>query len=394
MYLGYPQAEIFPKQDTLASRDDVGNWIHVPYFDSARTMCYGLLDGRPLKLEDWISLAEKGRISPEDLKTSGPPENDFLPGAPPCLQAFARNGVPEGERNRVLFALGVYAKKIVESDPGRGLELGTLVDEMNTRILVPPLGRTEVNDTLKSLGRRQYFYPCTKPPLTSVCNKQMCRQAEFGIGGSPHDPGITIDSITKIDSDPPLYFVQVNGKRITVPDAATLINQRLFQQLIFQALDILPSTIPKLKWEETLNQLMIDCDHIEAPSDAGIRGVFLYHLNQFCTTRAQAKDMDEILQGKPFRDDNNYIWFRSSDLLNYLERQRFREYRPHQIWGRLREELKAQHRFVNLRGRGINLWGVSMEPEEIPVEELEPFKVHRINKPDTFEEDDSWQYEQ
>jgi hypothetical protein len=356
VYLGYPGAEVFPKQSTLASKNDVGNWIHVPYFASERTGCYGIdHDGKALALLNWLDWVEGRRVAGERaLAEITMEEVDLLQGAPPCLVALARNGIPEGMRNAALFAFGVFVKKA--HDPGWEDVLAMI----NQRYFSPPLEFSEVADTIKSVGKKQYFYPCSKPPIVSVCNKEICRTVEHGIGGSIDDPGIQLESITKIDSLPPYYFVQVNGKRIEVPDSAMLLSQGAFRKLVFEALDMIPMMIKEAKWAQLINGLMQGATHITAPVDAGAYGQFYFHLVQFCVMKGQARDRDELLLGKPWADEDGVVWFRSTDLIAYLDRHRFRAYTSHKIWALLRENLGAEHRFVNINGSGCNIWGVSL----------------------------------
>jgi len=64
--LGFAGVEIFPKQDKLASPEDVGNWINMPYFDHERTMTYGIKNGKPLSTEDFITYAHLQAVSMDD----------------------------------------------------------------------------------------------------------------------------------------------------------------------------------------------------------------------------------------------------------------------------------------------------------------------------------------
>jgi hypothetical protein len=43
--LGHRGVEVFPKQSVLASKEDVGNWINMPYYRGAETNRYAVLPG-------------------------------------------------------------------------------------------------------------------------------------------------------------------------------------------------------------------------------------------------------------------------------------------------------------------------------------------------------------
>lgn len=372
--LGYPAAEVFPKQDALASEADVGNWIHVPYQHAWNTTTYGLLNGKQLDPEQWLTYAEASRLSSPDLASVEINEVVGLEGAPPCLQALARHGVPEGNRNNALFAFAVLAK--MRSDDNWEDDL----DKLNHTYMHPPLPRTELSVIIKSLQKKEYFYPCKQNPIKSVCNKELCREAKYGIAGQDDDPGVQVSGITKVLTDPPHYFVQVNGKRIEVPSSEILLQQARFQRVVFEAVDIIPKSLKSVKWVSLINRLMKDATYVEAPDDAGTYGQFQFHLQQFCTVRAQANDQSEMLHGKAWTDDSGWTWFRGSDLLAYLERQHFRQYRVHQIWAMLREKVSAKHQFVNLKGVGANVWGI---PKFTDVQQ-EEFDVPRTESDDVF----------
>lgn len=369
VFLGYPGAEVFPKQIALASKEDVGNWIHVPYFDADRSLCHGVTaTGDPIKIAEWLDIAEQGKVDPDTLGPIHIDDHELLAGAPPCLQTFARNGVPDGQRNNVLFAMGVYCKKA--HDPGWEDELAKL----NQSYMSPPLAFGEVEDTIKALRKKTYFYPCNKAPLSSVCNKSICRTVEHGIGGTPTDPGVQIESITKVDSDPPFYFVQVNGHRIEVQDSRALLNQGVFRQLVFEKLDVIPSLIKEAAWAGLINALMADAHHIEAPADASAYGQFEEHLITFLVGRAMAKDKDEIILGRPWKDPDGIVWFRYTDFGTYLDRRKFRDYNSTKIYAVMKQNLKCKHAFWRLKGGGVNVWG--LDPNVIsPQPPTEPFDV-------------------
>ena len=46
-----------------------------------------------------------------------------------------------------------------------------------------------------------------------------------------------------------------------------------------------------------------------------------------------------------------------ADLMAYLDRQHFKEYKVHQVTSILREN-GAEHHFFNIKGKGTNLWAV------------------------------------
>lgn len=351
--LGFPGVEIFPKQDHLAGPEDVGNWINMPYFDAQRTTRYGIWKGKALALEDFVDYAEASQVLLDDLhEIELLDSEDGLPGAPPCLRTLAANGIPEGTRNNALYNFAVLAKMM---DAG-GEQWPDMLGKFNTEYMTPPLPLSEVNALVKSMGKKDYFYKCKDAPCQQVCNKDLCRQAEYGIGGNGDDPGVQIDGLTKICTNPPVWVVQVAGARLQM-QTDEFMTQQKFAKKCIEAINFFPMTLKTNKWKQLLNSLLREVREIEAPDDAGIVGQFWYHLEQFCTNRSPANSKDEILLGKPWHEGGR-TYFRSADLLKYLEQQRFRDLKGNQIYAAMKQERDCKHHFANLRGKGVNFWSV------------------------------------
>ena len=347
--LGFDGSEIFPKQENLANKTDIGNWINMPYFDAMRTTRYAIVEGAPLSLEDFLDYAEHGSVYEEDLAKIEPPVDDILYEGPPCLQVLTRNGVPEGGRNEVMFNCAVYAKKRYKDDYEPEL------DKMNATFNHPPLPRGEINAIVKQMGKKDYYYKCKQAPLCNHCNKDLCRHREFGIGGTD-DPGVMIDGISKLLTEPPLWFVSVNNVRIPM-ETDEFLSQAKFRKCCVEVLTIAPSMISAKAWLKMVNKLLKNADHIDAPEDASPRGQLMYLLEQFCTTKAQARLEDEVLLGKPWTDNGN-TYFRSHDLYKYLEQQKFKAYKEHKIYSVINEALNVQQVQKKIKGKNVRMWSV------------------------------------
>ena len=115
--LGLSSCEIFPKQrQIMVHKNDLGNWLNIPYQKAARTTRYALYDnGIGIPLIDWYSFIDKFRLTKEQffaikVDDSLIEEKDF-DQYPPCLQAVIRNGCEGGFRNNALTAFATLAKK-------------------------------------------------------------------------------------------------------------------------------------------------------------------------------------------------------------------------------------------------------------------------------------------
>ena len=371
--LGWGNAEIFPKQTRIVpERGDIGQWINVPYFNAADTNRFALdKEGAKMTCKDFIDYAMTIRQSKEELIGISLKEEERLVDGPPCLNHLTSIGFPEGTRNVGLFNLGVYARKMYPDSWEK------YVEEYNAKYLDPPLPTNEVLGVMKSLRKKDFFYQCKQAPLCNFCNMPKCRKQKHGIGvGGTGLP--KFGTLTKLLSDPVIWFLEVeNGGRLEL-STEDLQNQRRFQNRCMESLNVMPTMIKQEEWQEIIQGLLENVTVVEMPVGLTPSGMLLQHLEDFCTSRAQANTKEEILNGKPFLDGEVHL-FRMQDFLAYLERRKFRELDLPQIglWFR---EWKADKRFLNLKGKGVN---VTVFPK-FKIKQLEKFDNPITDTPPPF----------
>ena len=356
--LGYAGLEIFPKQIKLANKSDVGNWINMPYFDADNTVRFALYKGKKLSPAKFIEYADKMAFSLSDLEGFNVEigEGVFSDG-PPCLQALAASGFPQGTRNMGLFNMGVYARLKFGDTWQQELE------KYNHEYLHPPLGSGEVAQALKSLGRKAYFYTCDKQPVVQCCNKEICKKRQFGVGGGGEDVPVTIGRLTRINSEVPTFYIDVEGVRMEVEPTQLLLQDR-FRLMCIEKISKLPTRMKQPEWEAIVRDRLENQEVVEAPRDAGPKGQFYLHLEVFLTNRHKAKAIDELLLGKPFVDEKDgRTYFRSIDLMKYLDQVHFREFKPRQIWA-LIGEMGGRHEQFNLKGKCVQAWSITSPSEQ------------------------------
>jgi hypothetical protein len=368
--LGFGGAEVFPKQAKLHSEKDIGNWINMPYFailsELAATERYGIFKGQELTLRGFVDRAESIRITAQQLDQLLITETEDFVEGPPCLQALARGGFPEGMRNNAMFAVGVYLKKRYPDD------WATYLSQYNVRFFKPPLEDKEVKELVKSLKRKDYNYPCDKPPIQKMCNRSLCRTREFGIGKGSDDWGLVVDSdAQKIDTDPPYWMVTVNGKRLML-FADHIQSQTLFGKLCIEKLGFVPAKLPGDKWRSEMNKLMGSAEVVPAPEDAGVGGELEYHLQQFCTVYPQAETREEILTGKPYIEDG-LVYFRSADFKAYLDAKKFRALNGVHLYARLKQ-AGVEGKQLWIKDANVRVWTVKayILPPPVPPKSIQP----------------------
>jgi len=351
--LGYPGCEVFPKQISLSSDKDVGNWINMPYFGDTR---YAVEAGRNLTQEQFLDLAEGRAITREQLLGIELPVDVELVDAPPCLQALAQRGFPPGTRNNCLFNLGVYARLRY------GDEYEPYLDKFNANLMAEPLGHNEVATLVKQVNKKDYFYTCDRSPLSDHCNKSLCKNRQFGLCVNGGTMALLPEGLMKLMYTPPKWVVLVDGVNIEI-DTDTLLQQPKFMKVMVERLNRFPSPVRPKVWRQHIDGILQKVEEVEVPQEASDFGVFTYKLEEFCTLKnKRAQTRDEITLGKVWVDARSgRCFFRGPDLLSYLDKQHFRAPAT-TVWSWMRE-LGASHGVKQVRGKSTKLWSVPT-PEE------------------------------
>ncbi len=123
---------------------------------------------------------------------------------------MVENKVGEGGRNNALTQVGIYYNK---SDPDNWQEK---MLEWNYRYMEEPLPGDEVRQIGRNVSKSKYEYLCKLEPMCALCNKDLCLTKKWGVGpqhGIDYQD-YDIDRIIKIMSDPPIYYVVINGDQV------------------------------------------------------------------------------------------------------------------------------------------------------------------------------------
>lgn len=365
-YLGYGGCEIFPKQSVLANKNDVGNWLNMPYFDAEATTRYIVRNGNPvLDVADAVDIFRKARINPADLLDveleTNPTVQEKHKGIPPCLEMLMTKGFPKGTRNEALFSLGVYCKQRWPDT------WDTELEKINHEYMHPPLTSAEVQTVIKSLSKsKEYFYRCSNPPLAQVCNKPKCHTRAYGVGSS--GASVEISALTKLCTEPPIWTVQVNGRRIQV-DTVELLNQEKFRFKCFETMNLLPKRVGRAAWEAIINELTQTMQVIDdVPQEVSKTGQMLGYIAEFVASCVRTTDKNELVsaQKKLYVETlgrENWGWFRTSQLFTFLERKRYNILPNRMIYHILKERLSCKHKAHNIKKQCVNCWAVPLDDD-------------------------------
>ena len=376
--LGWGNCEIFPKQEELlAERGDVGNFINLPYQNAKYTTRYAVQKtGDSLDLEKFLDLAEKFRITAKQLAALefGATSEVVLPDGPPCLQKLTDFGIPEGGRNVTLLNVGVYYKQASPND------WKALLEKHNQDYCNPPLPAREVVLVQEQLEKKEYFYTCKQEPLHGHCNKALCRSRKWGVGNA--NSHVPMGGLTVVESEPPVWFVDVDGARLEL-STKQLQMQVEFQRACMEQMYTMPARMKESDWRDLVDNLLKDATRIPVPEELTQKGLFAELLENFCTSRIQARSPEELLTGKPWTDAG-MTYFKLSSLQEYLKRNNFMHYTRGQITERLKEMNKgsASDKIYRFRDnsdnwKSVRVWFVpEMHRGEVDLPEV------------TFEEED------
>ncbi len=345
--LGHSRAEVFPKQTkVLTAQGDVGNWIICPYFGGTysgriREQVGLRKTGAEMLLTEFLAVAEGARITPEQLvnltkvprlapvvgrtgthvthvRHANGHAGPFSDG-PPCLEHLVRDKVGEGNRNSFLFQCGIYYKRAYPSDWRERLE------NANRDHCDPPVTAEEVLMLIKSLAKdgKEYQYTCRTEPMHSHCDGKLCRMRRYGVG--EHGAVPIIAGLSVLDTDPPIWFLDVDEMRVEVNTEDLMVYSR-FQQKCAAQLHQFFAQVRQAQWIQILAEARKNLTVIKAPPEASIRGVFHELLEEFLTDRPSASRREELAAGLPFFDtEENRFYFRLRDLGRFLKQQGWRD---------------------------------------------------------------------
>lgn len=376
--LGLSGCEIFPKQTTmLTDKGDVGNWIVMPYygdtFGGKIKEQVGLKrTGSEMELTEFLRAAEGAAITEEEMALLGQRRavqankakrilpgskepsnvNDFSDG-PPCLQNMILDGgIERGGQSNTLLHMGVYYKRANPADWEKRLE------RANQEFLSPPGSTEGLLSVLRSLRKKDYEYLCKTEPMCSHCNATVCRTRKFGVGDGGNIP--IINSISKLDTDPAIWFVDVEGQRLEC-STDQLQNYMLFQKLCIDRLQKSYALIKVGEWFAILNEALRNVVIIPVPEDISKGGKFYELMEEFLTNRARGNVREDILSGRPWEcEEDNRHYFRIKDLEKFLIREGVRDLNRPQINNRIRDMGGNSHP-IKIKGRNTSTWYIPSE---------------------------------
>lgn len=388
--IGFPRAELFPKQDHLDKDVDgelrLGNWINLCYFDVNDTVRYTLNpDGSKASIEQFISMAQAKRAHPDQISVA---ENAAHAGAPPCIKKMLASGVGKGVRNDALYNIVVYLKR---ANPNTYLDDAL---DINNSVFQPPLSTSEAKVVIKSASRRDYKYKCGIAPCKELCDSKVCVEQEFGIPKSEYDEMNAVSmlpefsDVVKFDTDPVKWGITVNKtKMITNIPTEALYNFEILKQRITESLMIGVPSITKRSWERTIIPLISSARVVEIPDDASISGIIGNRLREFLdkantAVTDEVKEPEKLLRGIPCvmpikAAGEKCMVFRVMDFTKYLKAVKAEDVKGPNLWFALKSipKLGIDHTRISVKGKKMTVWYVPMSSYDKPEHSMPEFRA-------------------
>ena len=179
-----------------------------------------------------------------------------------------------------------------------------------------------------------------------------------------------MSSLTKIDGDPPIWILNVDGERVELTTNG-LTSQGQFQKECVSQINKFPIAVNQRAWQTRIQLLLDNVTIVEVPPDATLKGEFEDLLHAFCCERARGEEREDILQGTAVWVDQR-VYFQIKDVKKHLSVNDFNHYTSNKITLRL-QDLEAEKMFWRVKNKGVHVWSLpqdyfadSQEPLELP----------------------------
>ena len=167
--------------------------------------------------------------------------------------------------------------------------------------------------------------------------------------------GSDLSSLTKIDGDPPIWILNVDGNRVELSTNG-LTSQVQFQKECVSQINKFPLTVAQKAWQVRIQTLLDKLTVVEVPPDATFKGEFEELLYSFSSERAKGEEREDILQGIAVWVDDR-VYFQIKDLKKHLAVNDFNHYTSNKITLRL-QDLGAEKMFWRVRNKGVHVWSL------------------------------------
>lgn len=205
----------------------------------------------------------------------------------------------------------------------------------------------EILAALEAINRRRCVPPLPLGDLQRIA-RSVCRYAIGKVIQIKTEGVAMYDRLRKVQTDPPIYVLAVNGIDVQV-NVQTLTNHSALRVAVFAAADLVVSRMKNEEWDTTLDSLMKGLEILPAPRDASAGGVAWEAIREYLSRRDE--DEESFGLGKPIERDGLAIC--NGMMLRNGLRARDIKMEQQALWALFRDHGGAKQ---NLRINGKQEW--------------------------------------
>jgi hypothetical protein len=356
--LGCSKSEIFPKQDVLVE-GSLGNWINLPYQNAAKTNRYAYFNGSMQDLEGFMDAVET-------IKKHRQKDKAVLHRLPPCLAHLLIDGCPSGGRNQSLYQFGVFYKK---SQPDAWEDR---IQEINFKVMNPPLPQIEVKNIVSSLSKKDYGYKCEEVPMCDICQKDICASVPFGVAGVASED-MKIGSIRKIVGDKIKWEMEVN-KQIIELESGELMDFRYCRVKLMECTDRILPMMKQEIWEEFVNEKLKEVIIRELPESARESGGVYGEVCQWARHSVNSENLIDLMRDMPIVgmvENAKSLIFKPRDMIRYFKQMKY-SMDEKMAWNSL-SKYGIKCSTIAIKTRKITIWSLPWNENEMGMVEMPSF---------------------
>lgn len=243
----------------------------------------------------------------------------------------------DGGRNKGFFNVGIYLRRRMNPlDPDVALELPqktALRDklvEVHTQWRVDSGNsgiQNELNTIAAQAAKGKWGYKCTDEPLKSYCDRPTCLKRRFGVGTGVTDSVFSISGFTIVNTVDKQYYLNMDDKRMHIPDVSSLLSQHEFAKLVTNTVDRVWQMMAEPKYKELIDGLLKNADVIEGPPDTDRNAIVLDALREFVNQKKQdaGKNDSAFFSGRVlWNTENTEARFKFDQFMAYLTAKGYR----------------------------------------------------------------------
>jgi hypothetical protein len=232
-----------------------------------------------------------------------------------------------------------------------------------------PLYASEVSSITNSHRKKSYSYQCREEPLSSYCNKAACNLRKYGINSGEALP--FIESITKHNSDPPIWWIYFDDGQKMRCSTEDLQNTRGFQRRCMDQLNIAPAILKQDQWTRILQELLKNITIIEVDESATALGILKHYILDYFVYNPNGETYEELLNKKPVLIGDEYC-FALIHLLEWLSKKSYNLAKSDLV-SLVLEQMGASRRIVTFKdNKGDSLTRSIMV---LPASAIKQFKL-------------------